>query len=265
MGRSRFIGQPEAASAEDGVVSLCAPNETSAPRLLAQLDRTRLPRHIAVIMDGNGRWAKKRHLPRIFGHRAGMDSVREIVRACGDLGIEALTLYAFSSENWSRPALEVKALMKLLEEYLGRELAELHKNNVRLKTIGHIEKLPAGAQKKLHDSMASTAANTGLTLTLALNYGGRQEILDACRRLMADGVQNIDEKTFSKYLYAPETPEPDLLIRTSGEMRISNFLLWEIAYTELYVTSTLWPEFRRRHLLEALLDFQRRHRRFGGL
>lgn len=230
-----------------------------------RLDPAKLPRHIAIIMDGNGRWAKKRHLPRVFGHRQGINSVREVVRACVELKIEALTLYAFSSENWLRPPNEIKALMKLLEEFLGRELSELTKQNVRLATIGRTEKLPESSQKKLAEAIRSTSMNTGLRLTLALNYGGRQEIVDACNRCLRDGLQNVDEKTFSERLYAPDVPDPDLLIRTSGEMRISNFLLWEIAYAEIHVAPIFWPEFRKKHLFEAILDYQSRTRRFGGL
>lgn len=237
----------------------------SEEELLSSLDRNKIPRHIAVIMDGNGRWARHRSLPRVFGHRAGITSVREIVRACGELGVEVLTLYAFSSENWSRPTTEVKALMKLLEEYLERELPELQKNHVRLKAIGRLEALPAGAQAKLAKVSKATAGNSGLTLVLALNYGGRQEIVDACRKAMKAGEKDLDEKLLGKYLYSAGTPDPDLLIRTSGEMRISNFLLWQLAYTELYVTATPWPEFRRPHLYGAIRDYQRRERRFGGL
>jgi len=229
------------------------------------LDLTRIPRHIAIIMDGNGRWAKQRHLPRVFGHRAGIGSVRNVVRACGELGVSALTLYAFSAENWSRPAREIQALMRLLEEYLARELAELQKNDVRLRAIGRLEKLPARAQKQLAAAIDATAENKGLVLYLALNYGGRQEIVDACNRAIEAGARKLDEKNFSHYLYAPDCPDPDLLIRTSGEMRISNFLLWELAYSELYITPTPWPEFRRAHLYQAILEYQNRQRRFGGL
>lgn len=232
---------------------------------LPSIDRTRVPRHIAVIMDGNGRWAKSRHLPRIFGHRAGITSVREIVKACGEIGVQYLTLYAFSSENWTRPSTEVKALMRLLQEYIGRELPALQKNKVRLQAIGRLEALPAGAHKKLSEAIEVTSENTGLTLVLALNYGGRQEIIDACNRALADGHTKIDEATLSRYLYAPDCPEPDLVIRTSGEVRLSNFLLWESAYSELYVTKTLWPDFRKEHLFEAIADFQKRERRFGGV
>jgi undecaprenyl diphosphate synthase len=229
------------------------------------IDKSRIPAHIAVIMDGNGRWAKSRHLPRIFGHRAGISSVREIVKACGELGVKALTLYAFSAENWTRPSTEVQALMRLLQEYIGRELPDLQKNHVRLRAIGRLEALPAGAQKKLSQAIDTTARNTGLSLVLALNYGGRQEIVDACNRALAAGHKKMDEKTLARYLDAPDCPEPDLLIRTSGEMRLSNFLLWESAYTELYVTKTLWPDFRKQHLFEAIAEYQSRERRFGGI
>lgn len=229
------------------------------------IDKTRIPVHIAVIMDGNGRWAKNRHLPRIFGHRAGINSVREIVRSCGELGVKALTLYAFSAENWTRPTTEVQALMRLLQDYIVRELPELQKNRVRLRAIGRLEALPAGARQKLSEAIEATAKNTGLALVLALNYGGRQEIVDACNRALQDGHQKIDEKILARYLYAPDCPEPDLLIRTSGEMRLSNFLLWESAYTELYVTKTLWPDFRKQHLYEAIVEYQQRERRFGGI
>jgi len=233
--------------------------------LLRQINRSKIPRHIAIIMDGNGRWAKQRHLPRIFGHRAGITSVRDIVRACGALGVKVLTLYAFSAENWARPDTEVKALMRLLEDYLQRELPELQKNHVRLRAIGRWQSLPAGARAQLERVMEATSKNKGLTLVLALNYGGRQEIVDACNRAIQDKIKNVDEEKLSAYLYAGDLPDPDLLIRTSGELRISNFLLWQLAYTELFITSTPWPEFRRMHLYRALLDYQRRQRRFGGL
>lgn len=233
--------------------------------LMNRLDPTRIPRHISVIMDGNGRWAKARHLPRVFGHRAGITAVREAVRACGEFGVGYLTLYAFSAENWARPNTEVKALMKLLEHYLVKELPELHKNKVRLKAIGRLDSLPANAKKRLSEAISATADNTGLTLTLALNYGGRQEIIDAVNKAMKAGRKSITEKELSEYLYAGEIPDPDLLIRTSGEMRLSNFLLWQTAYTELYITKTLWPDFRRDDLILAIDDYQHRDRRFGGL
>jgi undecaprenyl diphosphate synthase len=233
--------------------------------LLKQINPARLPQHIAIIMDGNGRWAKQRHLPRVFGHRAGITSVRDIVRACGELGVKALTLYAFSAENWSRPNTEVKALMRLLEDYLQRELPELQKNDVQLRAIGRWQALPAGAREQLERVIGLTAKNKGLILTLALNYGGRQEIVDACNRALKDKVKALDEDAFEAYLDTSGLPDPDLLIRTSGELRISNFLLWQLAYTEIYITATPWPEFRRQHLYGAILDFQRRERRFGGL
>lgn len=229
------------------------------------IDPKKLPTHIAIIMDGNGRWAKQRHLPRILGHRAGIQSVRETVKSCGDLGVKVLTLYAFSSENWARPTTEVKALMRLLQEYIGRELPELQRKKVRLRAIGRLDALPSGPRLKLFEAIEKTAHNTGLTLVLALNYGGRQEIVDACNKALENGARQLDENLLASYLYAPDCPEPDLLIRTSGEMRLSNFLLWESAYAELYVTKTLWPDFRRTHLIEAVAEYQRRERRFGGL
>lgn len=216
-------------------------------------------------MDGNGRWAKQRHLPRVLGHRSGIQSVRETVQACGDLGIKYLTLYAFSAENWTRPTTEVRALMRLLQEYVIRELPLLQKNRVRLQAIGRLDVLPEGPRLKLLEAIQKTSHNKGLTLILALNYGGRQEIVDACNRAIAQGARKIDEKMLSGYLYAPDCPDPDLLIRTSGEMRLSNFLLWECAYTELYVTKTFWPDFRKPHLYEAIAEYQRRERRFGGI
>jgi undecaprenyl diphosphate synthase len=194
-----------------------------------------------------------------------MLSVREIVQACGDLGVRWLTLYAFSAENWARPGAEVQALMRLLQEYIVRELPDLQKSRVRLRAIGRLQALPDGARKRLAEAIEATAQNKGLTLVLALNYGGRQEIVDACNQAIAEGHRKVDEKMLSRFLYAPDCPEPDLLIRTSGEMRLSNFLLWESAYTELYVTPTLWPDFRRPHLIEAIAEFQKRERRFGGL
>lgn len=233
--------------------------------VLPTLDKSKIPAHIAIIMDGNGRWAKSRRLPRIFGHRSGIISVREVVKVCGEVGVKFLTLYAFSAENWARPGAEVRALMRLLQEYIVRELPELQKNRMRLRAIGRLAALPEGAQKRLAEAIGATEHNKGLTLVLALNYGGRQEIVDACNRAIAAGHTRVDEKTLSRFLYAPDCPEPDLLIRTSGEMRLSNFLLWESAYTELYVTKVLWPDFRRPHLVEAIAEYQRRERRFGGV
>ncbi len=224
-----------------------------------------LPRHVAVIMDGNGRWAAARGLPRVAGHKAGVDSVREIVRACGELGIEALTLYSFSTENWLRPKEEVGELMRLLGWALDKETLELDKSNVRLGAIGRLEALPKAVQDQLAKSIKELSKNTGLRLTLALNYGGRQEIMDAANKALAAGAKALDEAAIDANLYTTGLPELDLIIRTSGEMRISNFLLWQAAYAELYVTPTLWPDFRKPHLVEALDDFQKRDRRFGGL
>jgi undecaprenyl diphosphate synthase len=228
-----------------------------------------LPRHVAIIMDGNGRWARERGLPRIEGHRRGAESVRQVVRACGELGIDYLTLYAFSIENWNRPKAEVTALMRLLEFYLKQEIAELNKRNVRLAAIGRIHELPQSAQLQLEKSIEALKKNTGLTLVLALSYGGRAEIVDAMRSIAREvkagrlDVADVDEKVLSRHLYTRAIPDPDLLIRTSGEMRVSNFLLWQISYAEIYVTDTLWPDFGKTELLMALEDFSKRHRRFG--
>ncbi len=235
--------------------------------LAKSLDPGRLPKHIAVIMDGNGRWAKQRHLPRIAGHKAGVDSVREIVEASARAGIEALTLYAFSTENWKRPAMEVQALWQLLRLYLKSELSTLQRNRVKLNAIGRIEELPDAVQRELRQVITATENNTGLQLNLALNYSGRAELVDAVKSIVASGiaVEDIDEDVVSRHLETSGLPDPDLLIRTSGEMRVSNFLLWQIAYSELVVSSVLWPDFRSRHLLEAIHEFQRRERRFGGV
>ncbi len=228
-----------------------------------------LPRHIAIIMDGNGRWAKKRQLPRIAGHRAGIRAVRQGVEGCGRLGVPFLTLYAFSVENWKRPETEVNMLMSLLREYLKKELPELNKQNIRLGVIGRIHELPKTVQTDLQLAVSATEKNTGLRLTLALNYGARAELVDAVRTLAArmhgNGKITIDEKTVSQHLYTRDLPDPDLLIRTSGEMRLSNFLLWQLAYAEIWVTDTLWPDFTQKDLFQAVFDFQMRERRFGGL
>ena len=229
------------------------------------LDSAKLPRHVAVIMDGNGRWAAARGLPRVAGHKAGVDSVRAIVRAAGELGIEALTLYSFSTENWLRPKEEVGELMKLLSWALNKETLELDKNNVRLCAIGRLEALPSAVRKELDAAIDRLKDNTGLNLVLALNYGGRQEILDAANKALAAGAKTLDEESIKANLYTSELPELDLMIRTSGEMRISNFLLWQTAYAELHVTPVLWPDFRKEHLEAALEDYQKRDRRFGGL
>jgi undecaprenyl diphosphate synthase len=228
-----------------------------------------IPRHVAIIMDGNGRWAKQRGLPRIEGHRAGAESVRRIVQACGELGVEYLTLYAFSVENWNRPKPEVSALMRLLEFYLKEEIPELQKNNVRLAAIGRLHELPLRAQRQLEKSITALSKNTGLTLVLALSYGGRAELVDAMRALGCEikagrlDISDIDESAVTRHLYTRNLPDPDLLIRTSGEMRVSNFLLWQISYAEIYVTDTLWPDFRKPELEAALADYSKRHRRFG--
>jgi undecaprenyl diphosphate synthase len=230
-----------------------------------------IPRHIAIIMDGNGRWAKQRGLPRIKGHEKGADAVRECVEGCGELKVEYLTLYAFSAENWQRPKGEVFALMRLLEKFLKDKTPELVEKNVRLQAIGRLTDLPGSCQKRLHESIKRTAGNTGLTLILALSYGGRDEIIDGIRSLLREVEAGhidramIDPEMFSKHLYTRYYPDPDLLIRTSGEMRISNFLLWQLSYTEMYVTSKLWPDFTRKDLFAAVDDFARRQRRYGGV
>ena len=230
-----------------------------------------LPRHVAVIMDGNGRWAKQRHLPRIEGHRAGADSARTIIRTAGELGIKYLTLYAFSVENWNRPKDEVDALMKYLVHYLKTETPELNKSNVRLQVIGQIYRLPELVQEHLRKSIATLSRNNGLTLIMALSYGGRTEIVEAVRNIASKvkagelDPADITEQVFAQNLYTRNLPDPDLLIRTSGEMRVSNFLLWQISYAELVVTQTLWPDFRKAQFCDALEEYARRHRRFGGL
>ncbi len=229
------------------------------------LDKAKLPAHIAVIMDGNGRWAKSKGLPRLAGHRQGVESVREAVRSCTEIGIKHLTLYSFSTENWLRPKEEVSELMKLLSYALRKETLELDKNKVRLRAIGRIDGLPPAVRDELRESVKRLDKNTGLTLHLALNYGSRQEITDGVNKLIAGGAKSVTEDDISGALYTAGTPDPDLVIRTSGEMRLSNFLLWQLAYAELYVTPVFWPDFRHPHLVEAIADFQRRERRFGGL
>jgi undecaprenyl diphosphate synthase len=227
----------------------------------------RLPQHIAVIMDGNGRWAAQRHLPRVEGHRAGIDSVRDIVESAARLDIRVLTLYAFSVENWKRPITEVSTLMSLLKRYLRLELNTLLRNNIRFRVIGREEELAPDVRGELKMAEEQTARNAGMLFNIALNYGGRAEIVEAARRAMASGMSpaDLDEQHFSEFLYTAGQPDPDLLIRTSGEMRVSNFLLWQIAYAEIWVTDTLWPDFRKRHLLEAILAYQKRDRRYGGI
>jgi len=236
-------------------------------KLARQVNFDHLPAHIAIIMDGNGRWAAQRHLPRVEGHRAGIDSVRDVVETSARLGIEVLTLYAFSVENWKRPLTEVNTLMMLLKRYLRLELATIHENNIRFQVIGRQDELAPDVRDELENGICRTASNTGMLFNIALNYGGRAEIVDACKRALAAGINpdDLDERRFAEYLYTAGQPDPDLLIRTSGEMRVSNFLLWQIAYSEIWVTETLWPDFRCRHLLEAVLAYQKRDRRYGGI
>jgi undecaprenyl diphosphate synthase len=235
--------------------------------LARQVNFDRLPAHVAIIMDGNGRWAAQRHLPRVEGHRAGIDSVRDVVETSARLGIPVLTLYAFSVENWKRPKAEVATLMTLLKRYIRLELETLLRNNIRFRVIGRSDELAPDVQDELRMGEQRTAANTGMLFNIALNYGGRAEIVDAARRVLASKMNpdELDEKRFSEFLYTAHQPDPDLLIRTSGEMRVSNFLLWQIAYSEIWVTETLWPDFRRRDLLEAVVAYQKRDRRYGGL
>jgi undecaprenyl diphosphate synthase len=259
------------------IPKLLEPASREEARLLEGLDAQRLPRHIAVIMDGNGRWAQRRHLPRVAGHRAGVESARIIIETCARLHLPALTLYAFSMENWRRPKSEIDFLMRLLRQYLRKELPVIHRNNIRLRIIGRIEQLPEEVQADMAKGVALTAQNSGMILTVALNYGARAELVDAfnaildrLRKKAANGngaLANfrVDEETIAENLYTAGLPDPDLLIRTSGEMRISNFLLWQIAYAEIYVTETLWPDFRRAELYAALADYQKRERRYGGL
>jgi undecaprenyl diphosphate synthase len=238
-------------------------------KIMHRLSKEKLPRHLAIIMDGNGRWAEKRSLDRIAGHQQGAETVRTIVQDCRRIGIPYLTLFAFSSENWSRPREEVDALMFLLKEFLLSELKEMLGHGIRLQAIGDLPRLPKEVNVVLNDVIKQTAGETGMTLTLALSYGGRDDILQAIRRLMVlcrEGnlsPEELNENLFSKYLWTTHLPEPDLLIRTSGELRVSNFFLWQLAYTEIYVTSTLWPDFRSEELIQALLDYQERERRFG--
>jgi undecaprenyl diphosphate synthase len=235
--------------------------------LARAIDFERLPSHVAMIMDGNGRWAAQRHLPRVEGHRAGIDSVRDVVETSARLGIDVLTLYAFSMENWKRPRAEVNTLMMLLKRYIRLEIGALNKNNIRFRVIGRIDDLAPDVQTELELGIRQTASNTGMLFNIALNYGGRAEIVDAARRAMAAGIppDRLDERQFSEFLYTAGQPDPDLLIRTSGEMRVSNFLLWQIAYAEIWVTDTLWPDFRRCDLLQAIVAYQKRDRRYGGI
>ena len=254
---SDFIGAVEAGSRDEALLKLVAWD--------------RLPRHVGIIMDGNGRWAALRKQPRVAGHRAGVEAVRSSVDTCARLGVGALTLYAFSTENWKRPRLEVDALMRMLKRYLRLELEEIDRQRIRFQPIGRTDALPASVRRELDNAVRRTAGNEGMVLSVALNYGGRAEIVDACRaavrRLLEAGGDPaaLSEDDIARELYTRGLPELDLLVRTSGEMRISNFLLWQAAYSEIYVTETLWPDFRRTQLLESVVDFQRRDRRFGGL
>lgn len=239
--------------------------------LASELDGKRLPRHVAVIMDGNGRWANQRRLPRVAGHKQGMHAVQETIETSARLGVEILTLYAFSVENWKRPRAEVETLWRLLRFYIDRELDKLVQNGIRVRTMGRTQDLPADVSSNLQRAVDATSANTGMIVNIAINYGGRTEIVDAVNRAIKSARQGpslqdleFTEETIESHLYSAGLPDPDLLIRTSGELRISNFLLWQLAYTEIYVTPTYWPDFGKRDLLEAVLNYQKRDRRFGG-
>ncbi|WP_330375482.1 isoprenyl transferase [Inediibacterium massiliense] len=238
---------------------------------VVKVDMDHLPKHIAIIMDGNGRWAKKRGLPRSAGHKAGVEALREIIKTCSNLHIQHLTLYAFSTENWKRPKEEVSALMQLLIYYLKQEVSELHKNNVKIRTIGDIQKLPKAAIEEIEASVELTKNNTGLVVNIALNYGGRDEIIHAVKKICKEVKENrikieeIDEHMIEEFLYTKGLPDPDLLIRPSGELRISNFLLWQIAYSEFWFSNIFWPDFNKDALMKAILDYQKRDRRFGGI
>ena len=254
-----------------GAVTLYKKKGGGCPSILYNMiNKTDLPKHIAIIMDGNGRWAKKKHLPRIFGHRAGVKSVDIITQECADIGIEALTLYSFSTENWKRSESEINSLMDLLYNYLDKKYKKLQNNGIRLNAIGRLDGLPEKVRKRLFDIIKKTSKNTGMVLTLALNYGARQEITDAAKQLIKRVGQqklscdDIDEKLFSSYLYTKGLPEVDLLIRTSGEFRVSNFLLWQISYAEIVVVNALWPDFRKEDFFQAIKAYQERDRRFGG-
>lgn len=237
--------------------------------LIKQLDKKKMPRHIAIIMDGNGRWAKKRNLPRVAGHREGVKTVDKIVTQCRSLGINALTLYAFSEENWNRPKMEINALMFILKKYLRKELPRMQKENIRFNTIGKIKDMPVNVRNLINETKQKTEDNDGMIFTLALSYGSRGEIIEVVKKIARDAVckkisiSQIDHSVFEAYLFTSNLPEPDLLIRTSGELRISNFLLWQIAYTELYFTDLLWPDFKKEDLLQAIISFQKRDRRYG--
>ena len=238
--------------------------------LLSKLDLTRLPRHVAVIMDGNGRWAQRRHLPRAAGHRSGTQTARTTIETCARLKVEALSLYAFSVENWRRPKTEVEFLMQLLREYLRSEMPLIQRNNIRMRFLGRSHELPTPVQQDMREAVEKTSRNTGMVLCLALNYGGRAELVDAANAILAQRLADgqgtpISEEEIARHLYTAGLPDPDLLIRSSGEMRVSNFLLWQIAYAEIFVTETLWPDFNRARLLESFVEFQKRERRYGGI
>jgi len=246
-----------------------APPGSPEELIVRRLDLNRLPRHVAIIMDGNGRWAKSRNLPRVEGHRAGVQAVRDTVEASAQLGLDVLTLYAFSVENWKRPRFEVWTLMNLLKEYVRKERQNLIENDIRFHVLGRWQELDPSVVRELEATLEATRACKGMSFNIALNYSGRCEIVDACRRIVADWAAgkhaDIDEETLNRYLYTSGQPDPDLLVRTSGELRVSNFLLWQIAYTEIWVTQTLWPDFRRRDLFEAILAYQGRERRYGAV
>jgi undecaprenyl diphosphate synthase len=241
------------------------PGQRHSEEVTLNPDTPLLPRHIAIVMDGNGRWAKKRGMPRLFGHKAGVNTVREVVKECSRLGIGVLTLYAFSTENWIRPKTEIAGLMGLLKHFVRLELPMMMRNNIRLMTIGDSSKLPAAPWAEMKRTIEATSRNTGLILNLALNYGSRDEMVRTVNGLIASGIKQVDETVLSQHLDTAGLPDPDLFIRTSGEMRLSNFLLWQMAYTELHVTPVLWPDFKIKHLHEAIADFQKRNRRYGGV
>ncbi|MFA5575839.1 MAG: isoprenyl transferase [Tissierellaceae bacterium] len=245
--------------------------ELNVEQLKKIVDYSKIPKHIAIIMDGNGRWAEKRLLPRNFGHQQGMEKVIEVVEAASTLGVKYLSLYAFSTENWKRPVEEIQGLMKILVQYIRRELKKLYKNNIRIQILGDIERLPEFARNEVIRAIKKTSSNTGMVLNIGLNYGGRDEIIRAIKLLYNDvikenlDIDNIDEELFSKYLYTGNQPDPDLLIRPSGELRLSNFMLYQMAYTEFYFSDILWPDFTERDLLLSIIDFQNRNRRYGGI
>jgi undecaprenyl diphosphate synthase len=265
IGCSRLISVQSRMSLADVLAAL--PRGSTEEELARRIDFDRLPRHVAVIMDGNGRWAAQRHLPRVEGHRAGIEAVRETVETSARLGVSVLTLYAFSVENWKRPDTEIRALMSLLKRYLRLELKNLLRNNIRFNVIGQRDRLSSEIRSELEMAESQTLRNAGMLFNIALSYGGRAEIVDAARRAVQAGIEPdaLDEQTFASFLYTAGQPDPDLLIRTSGEMRVSNFLLWQIAYAEIWVTDALWPDFRARHLLDAIIDYQKRDRRYGAI